>query len=117
MSPIQEIYFQYSYFGVIFGGLFWGIYSRILMNNFDRACVSFNGMLLWCSFVFGAFSFEGYFSMFLPLVRESVVLAGIIFVAKRYIIKNQLMSRLGVVRIAEAGNIGNIVKKEEGASE
>ncbi len=74
MTPLQEAFFQYGYLGVLLGGMFWGWFSRLLMRQLSAAWETFEGMLIWVAFLFGAMSFEGFFSMFLPLVREPVAL-------------------------------------------
>lgn len=74
MTPMQEAYFQYGYLGVLLGGFLWGLFARLLVNQLPNAWGSFERMLIWTALLFGAMSFEGYFSMFLPMVREAVVL-------------------------------------------
>jgi hypothetical protein len=83
MTPIQEVFFQYGWLGVLVGGWFWGWMARKLENALGWGETHFEQMLVWISLTVGVLSFEGGFSAFLSALREPIILALIIHLVRK----------------------------------
>jgi hypothetical protein len=85
MSPVQEVFFQFGFLGVILGAIFWGRMARFLDHSSVKMFDNFEKSMIWGIFYIGLLSFEGYFSMFINLAREPFIFALFLMVVRKII--------------------------------